>query len=118
MYALERGSTVGELQRFDPVTMELLDRFPVYHGASVMSVAVAADGEIFTVDLHGTIYRHDADGVLLDSADDAGGVDMELFPDGTIVVGSTGNTVTLTDRSLDKLSTFEVACGSGLFWRE
>ncbi len=133
VYALERGPIPGdvdELRRFDPVSMEELASFSVHHGASVMSVAVAADGEIFTVDIDGDIHRHDADGVLLETMENVvGGVDMELAPDGTIVVGSDrvpgppgstgaivhGATVKLTDPSFGSFSTFDVPYGVGPF---
>ncbi len=114
--ALERGPGIDNLRCFDPDTMEELNAFSLYHEASMVSVATDADGNIFTLNLDGDLHRHDASGTLLQTAENTGGgVDMELAADGTLLLGSAGTTITLTNTLFDEFSSFEVPGGDGLF---
>ncbi len=107
LYALNRD---GALHRYDADTMELLEVLPsVNRGASVMGVAVDADSSIYTVDLDGVISRFDAAGQWIESV--TGGfdpsVDIEIWPDGTLLIASAGEVVNLTTTSLDDFQWFD-----------
>ena len=107
VYALERGPNTGNLHVHDPVTLQRLRSVDVHAGASVQSVGVDADGEIFAIDLDGRISHFDPSGTLLNQiTSDVARVDLDLDEAGTIVCGSGGTSVSITDRSLGAITHF------------
>lgn len=116
VYAFER-SGLGNLHVFDPNTLTHLRDVSVYKGASIESVAVASNGDIYTLDIGNAVKHLDPNGNLIASATDTSiiATDMELGRDGQIWLGSSGNKVTLTDTSLSSFSTFTTPLGPGAF---
>jgi len=111
VYALTRGGSPNNLRRYDPDTMDELASFGVHKGASVMSVAVDANSDIYTIDLDGDIHHFNGSGTWIKTVPDAGsaGVDIEIFPDSTLLLGSGGGTVTITDTTFSTFSTIDTS---------
>lgn len=98
LYALNRS---GTLRRMDTNTFATIEDLSVSTTASVTGVAIAANGEIYTVDLDEQLNHFSSDGTLLRTVDL--GVNstnnMELNQDGTLLIGSEGNFVTMLNIS-------------------
>lgn len=116
IYGLSRS---GDLHGFNPTTLDLVHSFGVHAGSSVASVAVDADGTIYTLDIGGELHEFTSDGTFVRTVDPdvaaAVGVDMQLAPDGTMVLGSFGDGVVITDTSLSSFSEFAIPLQSGAF---
>lgn len=115
LYGLERTGQ-GNLHVFDPVTLAHLRDVSVDHSASVESVAVAANGDIYTLDINGTVWHHTSDGTVVASTSYSGiGTDMQLGSNGEIWLGSGGDKFTRTDTSLAAFSQFDTPASTGAF---
>lgn len=105
VYAL---TSSGDMKRYDPETMRELRHFQIFRNASITSLTVDAKSNIYTIDLDNVIHRFNPDGIWIESITIPGvGIDLEVFPNGTIIVGSTGATATITDTSFNSYSTID-----------
>jgi len=105
VYHLDRN---GNLSYYHPDTMELIRSFgfgKVYHGASVTNVAVAANGYIYTTDLNGSVHYHDDNAELIKSVPGYGG-DIEVTPDGSVILAS-DNDLVVADPSLTNFTSYD-----------
>ena len=105
VYAL---TSSGDMKRYDPETMIELKHFQIFRNASITSLTVDAEGNIYTIDLDNIIHRFNPDGIWIESITIPGvGIDLEVFPNGRLIVGSTGATVTITDTSFSYFETID-----------
>jgi len=115
LYALR--NTYGDLDRIDPATMTLEASVDLGHSSSSRSIAVNAAGEIFMASWNGDVVRYDTNGVVLATlatgANDL--TDIDLDPDGTLVIGSRFGQIVLTDENFTAPSLFNIPGGPGSF---
>ena len=114
IYAVEQTS-LHNVHVFDPVTLVHIRDVTVKTDATTNDIAVAANGDFFLVDLDNTIYHEDASGNLIKKVTSSGiyNTDIEISSDGRILVGSSGNKVTLTNTNLDAFATFDTPVANG-----
>lgn len=92
LYTVER---YGHVARIDPETMETTGTFNVYRDASVIGLAVAANGHIYSTDLDGDLHHFDSSGTFLEKVSGFG-VELNLALDGTLV-GTDRGTIDVTN---------------------
>lgn len=105
VYARYAGSGDERLDKFNPSTLAELGTltFPV---SNIRGVAANANGVLYAAAWNGNIYKFASDGTQQDVLDtDANNLsDLDLHPDGRIVVGGRFGDVLLTDESLDAVT--------------
>jgi outer membrane protein assembly factor BamB len=111
LYVLYPGGSPGgrTIDVYYPTTMQYsrsIDLYSTPADGGQRAIAVNGDGEIFLVNLGGDVWHLDANGALLGSADVTsitGTIylyDVEVAPDGTVVVGHRDGGFLISDESL------------------
>ena len=97
VYALARGPGFN-LKKIAPESMNQVDEYQIYEDSSVVGIAIGRDGHFYTIDLDNKLVHYDDNGNVQETVEDMGHADVEVTWDGTIAVGSGGDTVTLTHK--------------------
>ncbi|MFO0821286.1 MAG: peptidoglycan DD-metalloendopeptidase family protein [Pirellulales bacterium] len=106
LYALDDAEPPKFVRVYDPVTLNLT-RTISFPSSTIVhrGIVAAANGDIFTASWEGIVYRFDANWNLLNLLDT--GVselsDIDLAPDGTLLITSSLSEVLLTDTSLSRI---------------
>jgi hypothetical protein len=88
--------------------LDIGKHFSIFRNASITSVTVDAASNIYTIDLDNIIHKFSPDGTWIEDATIPGvGIDLEVFPNGKLIVGSAGETATITDTSFSRFSTID-----------
>ena len=109
VYGIDRD---GNAEWFHPESMQSLGRLPrgkLFHGDSVVSVAVDAEGNFYTVDLGDSVNRFDKDGNFIGSLDLGTALgDIEISNAGDLIIVGVNRKVFLTNTELDTPCEFPI----------
>jgi hypothetical protein len=114
LYTTGSGSPRAQLTVWDPDTLAYLREVELLSEEgdrlTARGIAVAADGTIYALDLHGTIYVYDHNGVLLESHATTvrSSVDLDLSHEGLLVASGADGQVYITDVSFETSASFRV----------
>lgn len=105
LYALR--NFYGDVDVFDPLSLELVRSVDLGHLSSSRSVTANAAGEIYMVSWNGYVAQYDESGNLMQTLDIGGGLhDIDINDQGALLIGSWNGAFYLTDESLTTYQSF------------
>lgn len=115
LYALK--NSYGQVDVINPVTMEIVNSLSLGHTLAIRSLAVNHNGIIYAASSYGDVYVFHANGVIHTShssgLNDLSDIDLE--PNGRIVMGSRFGKLAITDEFFSEISYVDTGTGLNVF---